>query len=97
MYNITNITNSSGVFDMISSVNVLVDGWLVGLFLLALFFVLLIGLKRYDFSAAITASGFSCFIISLFLGFAGLVNFMFILLFLVVAGLGAFWIHVEKR
>lgn len=84
MYNITQLTGSSGVGDIVSFAIVASGGWLAILFMLSVFFVLLLGLKRWDFIRALVSSSFATFILSGIMAFAGFIPPFWIFVWLTV-------------
>jgi len=96
-YNLTALANSSGVIDLIEVTNDATGKVLFGFFMVAIFFVLLLGLKRYGFDNAIAASSFACFILSVLLVFAELLNFIYVLGFFILMALTIFYMQMNKN
>lgn len=96
MYDTTNITNATGIFEVVKATNSLVGGVIVSFLVLAFFFIVLISLKKYDFNDAITTACFASFIVSLIFSFIGMLNFIFPLVFLLGTAFGLLWIHLSK-
>jgi hypothetical protein len=94
MYNLTNLTTSSTISDMVSFANEVTGGLMIGLFLFAIFAVLLLALKSYDFDISLFISSTICFILSLLLLYTGMLNFMIVLFFLVAMALSGLWIKM---
>jgi len=88
LYNLSGLSNVSGLGSFIGASNDATGGLLVGLFLLTIWIVLLLAFIKYDFVRAVTGSSFICFIISTFLVYLDWINilFMLILLFLTAGG-----------
>ena len=95
-YNLTALTDATTVSSMAVVANNIVDQILFGIFMLAIFFVMLMALKRYDFDNALLSSSFVCFILSMLLLFGGLINFMFPLLFLTISAFTAFYMYIAS-
>jgi len=62
--NITGLADV-GVGNLFCQVNNSTDGILIGGFIIALFFIMILVLKKWDFSKAFLVSSWSCFIVSL--------------------------------
>lgn len=68
MYNLTNVTDANNLFDFTVQVNSLVNGAYAVLILLVLFFIILIGMRNYDFFLTLlVASAITLFIGAFFL------------------------------
>ena len=96
-YNMTDLAASDTFYKIVNFANDSSGGILVGLFMLSFFFIMLMVLKRYDFDGALLVSSWICFIISMLLTYAGLLNLVFTLLFLVIAAFTAFYMTVLKK
>lgn len=72
------------MYDIVVFANNTTGQVLMGLFMLSIFFVMLMFLKRYEMKSALLVSSYACFILSAMLGFAGLLNFLFVLGFLII-------------
>jgi hypothetical protein len=90
MYNLTSFMQSETMSDVALAANELTNFRLFGFFIVAVFLVLLLALKRYDFDDAIITSSFICFLLSGFLAMAEIVNFLFPLFFIMVLSLMLF-------
>lgn len=89
VYNLTNLQNLSGLPALISVTNEASNGLMTGLFIIAVWVVLLFAFLRFDFIKAMATSSFICFILSTFLVYLDLLNIMFLLVFLfLTAGAG---------
>jgi len=82
--NITEFQSSNSLVDVVSFVNNSSGGLFVSLFMLAFFFVLFLNLRKYGTTDALLSSSFACFIVSIFLKAAALINFQFVILFFVL-------------
>jgi|TARA_R100000501_G_C2588065_1_gene88994 hypothetical protein len=96
-YNITALGNADTLSGLIIVANDAVEGILIGLFMFAVFFVMLMALKKWDFDAALLSSSFSCFILSMILSYGGFLNLIFPLVFLAMAGLTALYMFTAKK
>lgn len=101
-YDLTCMQNASGLGWLICA-NTYTGGILFGFFIVIIYFVMLFALKRYDFDDALLASSWTCFILSAILAYAKdssgvhLLNIIFPLGFLVVAGFSALYIWATKH
>jgi len=96
MYNVTQLQNSLTITDFITFANDSSGGFLVGLFMWALFFIFIFVLKRDNFENALLGASFICFIISLFLTFAKLLNFLFPLAFATIMALTGLYLYLNR-
>jgi hypothetical protein len=92
MYDLEPLTNATGISDFFSFANSVTTvgggtGIFTGTMLLAIFFIILFGLKKYGMDNSLLVGSWSCFLLSLFLRSAGLVNIMFVLGFLAVTAI----------
>ena len=87
MYNLTLLMNSSNPGVMATSANEASGGYLISLFLVALFIVMMVGLLRYGFLKSIASSAFAMFFLSLIAAAAEWINPLLCLgFFIVMAG-----------
>jgi len=77
--------------------NTAAEGVLFGGLMIAIFFVMLMILKKWEIEKALLASSFSCFILSMFLTYAKVLNLVFPLVFLIVMAFTLFYLFVTKR
>lgn len=83
-YNLTQLAASDTVFKLVTFANDSTGGLLMGLFVLAAFFIMLMAFKRYEFSKALLTSSSISLIVSLLLVYAKLINPMWALLFAIL-------------
>ena len=86
MWNLTNLTTDPTVATTFAAANSYAKDSLFGFLCLALFFVLLMALKKWEFSAALITAGWVSFVLSAILAYGGWVNIIYPLGFLAVAG-----------
>ena len=96
-YNMTALQDATTVGKLFVFANNSTGGVLSGLMMLAVFFIMLFSLKRWEFGDALLASSFVCFILSAVLSYAGLLNLLFTLGFLAIMSLTAFYMFVVKK
>lgn len=97
MYNITPLQNAENITGIVTYANTVTDGAMSILMILAVFFILLLILKRWSFEDALLTSSFICFILSSFLTYGKFLNFMFPLAFLIMTALTALYVYVTRR
>ena len=97
MYNLTNLSTAQTPMDIISFANDNTQGMLFGGFLISLWFVMFIVLKKYSFERAFVTSSFLCFIISIFFVSAQLVTFHYSIVFGVMTLFGGFWMYLSPE
>jgi len=97
--NITELSSSVSVTDVVCVANVATEGVLIGGFLIALFFVMVFVLKRWEFDKALLVSSWSCFLIASLAAFVtcgsggvSLLSPYYALVFLIVAAFTALYI-----
>jgi len=96
-YNLTELTNSENILDIVLFANSTSDSVLLSFFVVAIFFIMVMALKRYDFDKALLSSSFTCFVISAAGTYAKLINVMFPLAFLTAAAFTALYMWMSKR
>lgn len=97
MYNLTNLTGSGTVYDIVVFANNSTSQVLMGLFMLSIFFIMLMVLKRYEMKNALLVSSYACFLLSAMLGFAHMMNFLFTLGFLLIAGFMTLYVFTVQE
>ena len=88
-YNVTQLQNADTLFKLVVYANDSTTGFIVIALLLSVFFVLLMALKRYEFSKALLVSSVISFVFSLLLNYAGLISSVWSLVFLIIAAFTA--------
>jgi len=98
VYNITGLFgNVSSVSNLVTISNTASNGLLVGLFILAIWLVLLLAFLRLgDFLRAFTGSSFVVFLISIFAVYLDWLNILFLLAFLFFSAVGTFLLYLEE-
>ncbi len=95
-YNMTTLGNAETVAELFLYADTAANNILFGLILFALFFIMLMVLKRWEFDKALLSSSFACFILALILSFASLLNFIFVLLFLMIMAFTGFFMYIRN-
>ena len=97
MYNTTNLSLSNSPTDIIVWANDNTQGVLFGGFVIALWFVFFLILKKYSFERAFVTSSFLCFLISIFFVNSGFVTFHYLIVFGVMTLFSGFWIYLDPN
>jgi len=84
-WNQTLLENADSLVDIFSYANVSTGSMLFGLLMIGIFFILMFRMNNLEFDTRMLAVSFVCFIISLGLRAAGLINEIFVILFIVMA------------
>lgn len=95
-YNITQLQASQSIYDIFVYANNSTTGLLSMLFMLAIFFVMLMALKRYSFARSLLATSFVCFILSSMLAYIKMLNFMLPLAFLTILAFTALFVYTNQ-
>ena len=87
-YNVTsglkNLTSSQNIYEIIVFANNAVNDLLTTTMMAAIFIIMLLVLKRWDFDNALLSSSFSCFALSLILAYINLLNMRVPLIFFII-------------
>lgn len=97
MYNMTQLANVGDMHGLLVYANDATGQILLALFVMAVFFVMLMVLKKWDFDSALLVSSFACFVISAILVYAHLLALVWALVFLILAAFTAFYMVVLKN
>jgi len=89
-YNITQLQNADTIFKLVVYANDSTTGLMVIIFMLSAFFIMLMVMKKYEFSKALMASSAISFVVSLFFVYAKLINPIWALAFLILTAGSAF-------
>lgn len=96
MYNLTNLTTATTVTDLVSYSNEVTDGLLVALFITAIFGILLMAFAiKNGLPKGGLAASTICFVLSILLRNAGMINFLFVIFFAVIMAISAFYLYVR--
>ena len=82
-YNITALQGAKSLFTVVQAANIYSEGLLMILFLVAIFFIVLMKSKTYEFSKSLLVASAISFVVSIFLAFAKLINPIWVLVFLI--------------
>jgi len=97
LYNMTQLQAATTVNKLFVYANDTTGGVMMGLFMIAVFFVMLMALLKWGFQDALLVSGFVCFILSSILAYGGLLIIIYPILFLVLTALTALFSMVVQR
>jgi len=95
-YNFTELRAAETVYDLVIYANNSSGQLMMGLILFAVFFVFTLLFKRLGMAEALAGSSYVCFILSLYLSFALLVNFYITLAFLIIAAFATLYLYVKR-
>ena len=96
--NVTALTASNGMSQVICVVNDSANGLLTGGLVIALFFIMLLVLKKWEFSKSLLVSSWSSFLVSLFMmvitcpSGSAWINTIYPLTFLLISALSAWYV-----
>lgn len=97
-YNLTQLQSSTNIYDVIVFANDATTGLLISLFVVAIFIMLIMVLKRTnEFDAALLASSFICFLLTAFLRYANLINLTWVIVFFVATVLSGLYLYTIKQ
>lgn len=96
LYNLTAVQESNGLIDLVVAANTASQELLMAGVLISIFIVFLFMLRKNDIADSVLVSGFVCFLFSVFLRTAGLIDFMYVLGFgLLTASMGIYKVMVK--
>lgn len=100
-FDLTNLTaNDTNILDFAQVTNDAAEGVPFAGLVLALFVIQTVAISsrsQVGIAGSGTLSAWLCFIYSLFLSMAGLLNFFFVIGFLTLAGFGALYLYLEGK
>ena len=96
-YNMTALQEVDTVYKLFEYANISSEYSLFGLFMVAIFFVMLMVLKKWDFLDALITSGFVCFVLSSILTYGKLLNMVFPIMFLGITAFTGLYLYAVKR
>lgn len=91
-YNLSALENLTGIGDLMSVANSYTNNTMFLLFLIALFVIIVMVLKRYDFAYGLVVGGWITFVLSALLAYGGLLNPFYVLFFLAIGAFGSFYL-----
>lgn len=90
-YDLTNLTNTTGIASKVLFANQVSDGFIFIGLILAIFLVVLLSLKRYEFDKAFFVASFVSFVIAAFASYGGFINIIWTFVFLILTALSAIY------
>jgi len=96
LYNMTELQEAVTLDKLITFVNDATSSLLVGTFIIAIFFIMFMALRRYGFVDSLLTSSFVCFVISLIATYIGWINIMFPLSFLAITAFTGLTVFIRK-
>lgn len=97
MYNLTQLQEALNMVDVAVYANDTTGGILFGVLMMAVFFISMMAMKRFDFDKALLSSSFGCFLIGSFFTYAGVLHIAFPLAFLTVMAFTGFYMYMTGR
>ena len=96
-YNITLFSSSESISEIVAVSNTYSGNTFTGMFIVAVFFIQLMVLKRWGFEDALAASSFSTFVLSIFLVNAELLNPLYTITFFIIMVFTTLYIYMNRR
>lgn len=96
-YNLTQLQAATHIGDLVTFANSVTNELWMPMVLIAIYFIMLFVLKRWNFEHGLIASSFSCFLLSLALAYGGYVNFIFCLLYLILIALCGLYLYFTQQ
>lgn len=97
MYNLTNLTLAMNFGDVVVYANSVSSGYLFGMFSIGLFFIILMAFRRAPFAESLLTASFLSFVLAAIAGYAGLLNVIFALAYLILLALTGLYVWVVNR
>jgi len=97
IYDESLLSNATNVQEVVLAANTYSEGLLLNLFMLAIFLILLMALKRWEFQDALLTSSFIAFVISGMLTYAGMVSMWVTTVFLTLTAFTGMYMYIIKR
>ena len=98
IYNITDFRDATTITKIIVFNNTITNGAFMGAMLISVFFILTMIFKiKNGLEESVTVSSWICFVLSLFLRNAGLINFIFVIAFLTMSAFGTLLLYMDKK
>lgn len=95
MYNMTQLQAADTIFKFVQYANTSTNDMLLGLLVIGVFFIMLLSMKRLEFEYALLASSALSFIVSAIFTYSHLLNFIFPLIFLIMAALTTLYLWLS--
>lgn len=95
-YNLTNLTSADEISKIIIFSNEVTGGAFFAMMMWAIFFIIIMIMKRFSFIDALLIDSFICTVISVMLAYAGMLSYMHPLIFLFLLAGTFFYKHATK-
>jgi hypothetical protein len=96
MYDLTALKTASTFGDVLITLNDATEGTLFGLAVVAIFFIMLFVMKRFEFQNGLLTAATICFIISAILVYGKFINFLYPLAFLIITALTGLYVWMNN-
>ena len=96
-YNLTQLQDAEKVSQLFLFANSTTGGVLASGLMIAIFFVLLIVMKRYEFTHSFVTASFICFILSSLAAYAGWSNLYVVLAFLTLTAFTLLFMYIKQE
>jgi len=96
-YNITALQEVDNIYKLFEYANTSSENTLIGMFMMAIFFVMLMVLKKWDFVDSLITTSFICFVLSSILTYGKLLNMIFPIVFLAITAFTALYMYSVRK
>ncbi len=96
LYNLTNLSSSSNIYEMTLNANVLTGGWLGFLILLSFFIILVVSFNKQDMITRISAASFITTLATFLFRIIGFTTDLIVTLFVLVTALSFVFAQLRK-
>jgi hypothetical protein len=101
LYNMTQLQNADTFYTLIRFANdsTYTRGvnMLSGMFVIAVFFIMMMVLKKYDFDKSIPAASFVCSVLSLLMTAIGLGSWLFTIIFVIITFGSVLYLYIIRK
>lgn len=95
-YNMTALQNIDSIGELFVYADKSTGNILFSIIITAIFFIMLLVMKRWEFDKALLSSSFGCFLLALILSYGGLLNFVFVLIFLIITAFTGLYVYINR-
>jgi len=96
-YNLTGLADLTGLGGLVAFANTTTEGHLIGMFIVAAYFITIIKLKHHSFDTVFFAASWICFTISALLAYVHWINLIYPITFLIAAAGSVAYIFTTKN
>lgn len=90
--NITPLFTITGFGSLVNVANNSTEGHLIGMFIVAIFFIILARLRYYPFEYTVFVATWACFVVSSFLAYVQWINLIYPIAFLVATAMASLYL-----